>query len=407
MQVEIEKLTYGGAGIGSYNGKKVFVNGGLPGDVAEIEIITEKKNFCIAKIKKIISPSSHRIQPLCKIFETCGGCQWQDLDYKTQIKEKENILAETLIRIGKFREINLLPMDPSPSVYGYRTRLTLTTVKKKTHYKPAFFKKGTKNKIAINFCPIATEQVNQGIDNLKRYLRLLGSKGNLIHKVYIAAGDKNFGITLEMRKKQKMEKKGLSLFDLKLCDNEKQLDFSMGEMLFTFVPSVFIQANKDINLKMVNFLKQKIGKHKNGNTKTILDLYCGIGNFSLPLAKLSSSVVGVDSNHLSIKHAKINAELNHINNSTFIHSPVETFLENNNTSYDIVILDPPRDGAKNIIKHLSKIRPKRIFYISCNPATLSRDLYQLVLSGYSLLSVKPFDMFPQTYHIECIAELGI
>lgn len=403
-RIKIDKLSYGGAGIGASDGKIVFVKRGLPGDELEVIVRKDKKNYAVAEVLNIITPSSSRVEPGCPVFGECGGCQWQDLEYTCQLAEKQNIVVESIERLGKIDVHGVQPVVPSPLEYGYRSRIVLSLVKNGDGFSVCFFEEGSKRKIPIDYCPVANQQVNECIRKVSRFFstskQLPGTPG----KVYIVSGDNNAGITVLFRNKKSKFKMNLDPDSLSLTGKkETEVGFKMWNKHFISVPSLFMQSNTGVSSLMTDTLKQWV---TDCGAENVLDLYCGFGNFTIPVSDIADSTTGVDSNSLAINYARKNAYMNDTGNTVFITDNADSYLRTNKAYFDTVILDPPRDGAKVCAGLLSKMKPANIIYISCNPATLARDIAGLYSSGYRIRQVKPFDMFPHTYHIECMVLLG-
>lgn len=405
LKLKIEKLSYGGAGIARSDGKVIFVRRGLPGDVVEAGITRNKKSFSMAEMKRILSPSDKRVRALCPVFGKCGGCQWQDLDYEAQLIEKGNIVSESIRRIGKIEELHPEPVVPSPLEYGYRSRIVLSVIRESNGFSASFFEEGTENKIPVDNCPVAGDSVNSGIECISDFLKKDKRNASSINRIYVASGDHGTGITVLMRVNEKKVKRILDSRDLKLSGGpETEISLVNGGKKFLTVPSIFMQSNNFISRIMTDTLVQWLDE---SGADRVLDLYSGFGNFTLPACDIAGFVKGVDSDALAIKYARRNSELNGCSNTEFTRDNASAFLEKNRDYYDTVILDPPREGAKDCLGYLAEMKPETIVYISCDPVTLSRDLASLYSYGYRAKTVKPFDMFPHTYHIECMVLLEL
>ncbi|HEX3033875.1 MAG TPA: class I SAM-dependent RNA methyltransferase [Thermodesulfobacteriota bacterium] len=416
MELEIEKLTFGGWGIGRTGGKVVFVKGGLPGEVLNIEITNEKRKYAEAEIRNIIKPSPERIQPPCPVFDRCGGCQWQHLKYSSQLRSKEDILRETLERIGGLKEIEVEPIVPSPKQYGYRIRVTLSVWLEKRKYRVGYFEEKSLRQVAIEHCPIASEPVNRAISRLSKSLSSIKDPYYDLEAVYISSDGSTAHVSLvpgRMKENQgKLDSfcnrlgKLMTTESISIVgDNENEFEFNLLGLRFYLTPSLFVQAHKEINERLI---KDVIEWAELGGGERVLDLYSGIGNFSLHLAKSSREVIGVEVNEKAVRLAKKSAEANLIGNAFFKALPCELFVEEalvKDERFDLVVLDPPREGAKAIIPNLVQLSPEKIIYVSCDPPTLSRDLKMLRELNYRTIKIRPFDMFPQTYHIESVALL--
>lgn len=408
MQLRIESLSFGGKGVGNIDGKTVFVKDGVPGDLVEIQIIKDKKKFSEAVIEKIIEPSNHRVEPVCMYFDKCGGCQWQNVNYETQLTAKEDILRNSLERIGGLKDFTLEPIQPSEMQYGYRNKVVLSMWKENKKIHLGYNEENSSEKVSIDNCPVADAKVNSFIEDALSFLQNIEFENNKTTKAVISSGIENTCLTIQEKNIDEKiieikAKTGKSLA-CSLSKETNEFNFQILGYKFISLPSVFNQANYYINEKIVEHV---LNFAKTFKPKYVLDLYCGIGNFSLPFSSLAEKVDGVDSDRKAIRLAKRNARINEIKNVRFHNEKVENSLRRpQKKQYDIVLLDPPRSGAKNVIKTLIKLKPQCVIYISCDPATLSRDIKEMTLEGYKVISVKPFDMFPQTYHIETVVILS-
>ena len=415
MRVEIEKLTFGGAGMARANGKVVFVKGGLPGDVLKVKITKDKGSYAEAIIEEILRTSPERTQAPCPVFGECGGCQLQHLKYPSQLAAKVSILRETLERIGRLRGIEIEPIVPSLEEYSYRNRVTLSTWFQKGRYHLGFHEEGSRKRVPIEGCPIASSIINEAIFRLTKCLSSINAHYPLA-RIHIASDGKTAHISLvpfsekDPKKLNTLRdhiKKSLEIGNVSVAGHhEEDFEFTQSGLKFYSTPSVFIQSNREINERLVETLVE--WSDLKGHER-VLDLYCGIGNFSLHIAKRAREVVGVDVSAKAIKLAKKSAEADQIRNVIFDPTPAELFVEESlkrDDKFDLVVLDPPREGAKGILKGLVELSPEKIIYVSCDPPTLARDLKTLTEFGYKLIRIRPFDMFPQTYHIESVALLS-
>lgn len=415
MQVEIENLAFGGAGIAKKDGKVFFVRDGLPQDVLEIKIIKDKGRYAEAVIGSIVEPSPDRIKPECPVFTKCGGCQLQNLNYTAQLREKDHILTETLARLGGLHDISVEPIVPSPKEFGFRNKVTLSTWFYNGKWHIGYNQKGTNRKVPIESCPISTEVVDKTIRRISDVLKSLGDPHFPLDKIHISSNGVRSQTTLVPVHNRKGDTLKTLHRHLKRHEETENVSIAgIGEIGFEFsilgnkfmtTPSAFTQVNSQINELMINTVLE--WAEVNDET-TVLDLYSGIGNFSLPLARLAKEVLGVEISKNSIKLAKTNADLNSIENTVFQNASSEDaiqILNEEEEKFDLIVLDPPREGAKEIMDGLVGLNPKKIIYISCDPATLARDLKKLNQLGYEVQKIRPFDMFPQTFHIESVSLL--
>jgi len=416
LQIEIESLSFGGSGIAKEDGKVFFVRGGLPKDVLEINIIKDKGKYAEAVIAKIIEPSPDRIKPACPVFDLCGGCQLQNLNYPAQLREKEHMLKETLGRLGGLHDVPIEPIVSSPNEFGFRNKVTLSAWFYKGHWHLGYNQKGSTRKVPIESCPISTDIVDKTIKRVSQVLVSLGDPHFPLDKIHISSNGVKSQITLvpvHNRKgdtlktlhrhlKRHLETENVSIAGI----GETGFEFTILDNKFMTTPSAFTQVNSSVNEFLINTVLKWAELTEE---TTVLDLYSGIGNFSIPLARESKEVLGVEISKNSVKLANKNLELNSVKNIVFQNASSEdaiTILNDQEEEFDLVVLDPPREGAKKIIDGMVKLNPEKIIYISCDPATLARDLKKLNELGYKVQKVRAFDMFPQTYHIETVTLLA-
>lgn len=417
MLVEIEKLIYGGLGFARLDGKATFVRGGVPGDLLEVTVVKDKRTFAEARIERIIRPSPQRTAPKCPVFGICGGCQWQHINYGFQLKAKEQILAETLLRIGGFRDLDIEPIVPSPNEYGYRDRVTLSAWLEDRKFNLGYHEKGEFRRIPINRCPIASEEINSEIEDLKEFFSKDEYNSLPFNRINIVSDGKRAYVTFSRIPTGREgyvysgSKKGHELNqafkDLGFEDHEEHVfQFESLGLKFNSIPSIFIQANRRINEHLVSTV---LDWAKLEGNEEVLDLFSGVGNFSLHLAKSARGVLGIDVSKTAVSLARRNSTANMIENVRFVCSSVASFVANHSyqrAKFDLIVLDPPREGAMDIVEDLLKLSPKRMIYVSCNPSTLARDLKSLTQKDYKLEKIRPFDMFPQTFHIESVVLLS-
>lgn len=354
MQLTIEKLIHGGSGVGTFEGKKIFVPFTAPGDVVEARITKDHGNFAEAELVRVISASTERVSPLCPVFGRCGGCQWQHLSYASQLKWKRAIVVESLNRIGKLElksaEELVLPTQASPKQWHYRNRIQLHVRQEKV----GFYAPKTNEVVEFSECFIAHEQLNAEL-NEKR--------------VEISQRDR--GIQL-------------------------RLDES------TFFTQVNTEQNEFLRSELMAWVKTL--PHQK-----VLELYAGGGNFTFALAEAAQEVIACDIDVQAINLAKKRqSELKTAENIQFEAVSSEKLVEKlqkQRISLDGVVLDPPRKGASEVLPQVVQLQPQWMIYISCDPATFARDIKGLALAGYHLKKVQPLDMFPQTFHVEVMGLL--
>lgn len=406
ITLKIERPAYGGVFIGRHEGKIVMVKGALlQGETAEVAIESEKRDYLVASAVRILEQSPERADPPCRFFGLCGGCHFQHIPYKLQLEIKEEVLRDTLKRMAR------LETGLSPSLYAERPcNYRLRGQFKLSGNRTGFYKSGTRDIVDIDSCPLMTDELNSSYENAREITRGLNIK-----ELHITTGDISLAlirspegaISRSLRKKlstafQEAGFSGLAIESaLKptYLYNKKYITLPLDDIKYTISPMSFFQSNWSLNQDLVKLITRTLGLTKD---KKVLDLYAGAGNFSLPLAK-DAELTAIEENPYAIEDGKRNLEINGITGCRFIHSSAERF--DLREHYDILILDPPRPGltGKVIDKVLYRL-PDRIVYISCNPATFSRDMKKL-LNRYEIESIRMIDLFPQTFHIESLAFL--
>ncbi|NIP38430.1 MAG: 23S rRNA (uracil(1939)-C(5))-methyltransferase RlmD [Candidatus Dadabacteria bacterium] len=414
MKLKIEKLIYGGYGLVRTEDKVVFVKGGVPGDELSVNITEEKKSFDIAEIDEILKPSEYRVEPECEYFGNCGGCKWQHIDYEYQLRAKEQIIKESLERIAGIADCHAEPIIASSNRYDYRGRVMLHVDTIRGKHVVGFKEEKSDDLVPVSHCKISLQNISELIKKISKFLGKYNAKTLPIDKVFVSDFGSIPALTLSPKRNSSPEglvklyyylKERIQGADISLDGkDEKSFEFKVLGIKYISSPSVFAQANSDINEKLIKTLLKWADLKKEEN---VLDLYCGYGNFSLHLARKAKYVLGIDSNKKAIRFAIKNAKLNSVRNCRFEDWDVKKYLQRHKPAegLDLVVLDPPRTGAKEIIKSVISLDPKKILYVSCNPTTLARDLKELISAGYKFKKIQPFDMFPQTFHIESLTLL--
>ncbi|MBF0551280.1 MAG: 23S rRNA (uracil(1939)-C(5))-methyltransferase RlmD [Deltaproteobacteria bacterium] len=428
--IKISALVPGGYGLGRLEGKVIFVPGTLRDEVVEIEVIESKPQHSLAQLIKVIEPSPQRVSPRCPVFGQCGGCQWQHIDSTFQHLIKKDLLIDALTRIGKLNLPEEINLTPAASPWHYRHRLRLQVRGQGRQRRWGFFGPRSHVLIPITDCWLANSLVNQIIQQVSQCLPDLPGDDNLKEIEIVSSPEEGQGVVLcrftpGARPGNKSAWAGIA----DACPKVKALIVTTGDQVmivpgreadlrYTFYvanhqtkkdltyqlpPGVFTQSNLGMNQALIN-LVVKLARPRPGDI--VWDLFCGAGNFSLPLALTAGQLTGVESSSAAIQNADYNAGINGINNCRFLVSRVDRFLaglRQRTGRPTIVVLDPPREGASGLGHQMEKIRPDRIIYVSCNPATLARDAAHLHKAGYRLARLEVVDMFPQTHHVETIA----
>ncbi len=417
QSVQVERLDHHGAGIAYLKKKPLFIDGALPGEEVVTQLVEEKSKFARGKLIKILQPSDKRVEPFCPHYHECGGCDLQHLNYDQQLTHKQQTLRQ-LMRKFSGSDIELdAPVLGEQFGYRRRARVSLFVDKKTRHLNFGFRKKQSKQIAQVTDCPVLAPQLNVLLPEIYTALQNFKKPEQLGH-VELVLGDNGPCITLRhMNKLAEVEIEALVELakrhnaTLYLMPETDQLDLIEGEKPFyqetgvtvPFTPNNFIQVNQAVNRQMVSQAIQWLDPRKSDR---VLDLFCGLGNFSLPLAKLVNQVVGVEGVAEMVEKATNNASLNQINNAQFYHANLEQDFEGQTWSaekFDKILLDPARAGASGIIDQVSVLGAERVVYVSCNPATLARDSQSLIEQGYQLTKLGMLDMFPHTSHLESMA----
>ncbi|MFK5926267.1 MAG: 23S rRNA (uracil(1939)-C(5))-methyltransferase RlmD [Desulfuromusa sp.] len=417
----VETLVNGGAGLARYEGRVVFVPHTAVGDIVSCRVTKDKKKFLEAKLCEIIQPSLTRHPPICPVAGECGGCQWQHLPYSEQLLWKENLFRETLIHQCGVDPDIVLPIIPVANEWHYRSRIQIKCHHTHTGFETGFYRPKSHNVVCFKECPVIAPELNTLLNQLRlsinstvfaRYIPQidLGVDDCGRCSVVIHYSGHDMEALTELLNKENLAAalfiKSTSRNELKhICGNDSlQLVVDKPPILLKYAVGSFAQVNLEQNrllIDMVLKLAELTG------VEQVLDLYCGMGNFSLPLARRAKHVIGVEESAASVNTAKINGRQNNIDNVKFYNQSAKGALSQllKQNPIDLLLLDPPRGGALATMNELLTIPVKKIIYVSCDPQTLARDVKLLVNSGYKLLSSQPIDMFPQTYHCESVTLL--
>lgn len=395
--LKIDSLAFGGKGVGRTDRVVCFVEDALPGEEVRVRVTKTKKRYLEARLLEIITPSSYRQDPPCPYFGECGGCQYQIIDYQEEQRYKTLQVKESLQRIGGIRaEESTQEIIASPSEYYYRSSLDLKVVVDREKVSFAFVHRNNRDYVFIERCMIASRTINERLEQIKDDL----TKKNLEAGEYL------------LRIK---EDKSRILFCLKdgkgnsVIPAESTLRREWDGKAVIYSPAVFFQANWPVT----SFIIQEIEKRLSGADATCLfDLYCGAGLFSIALSPGLEKVVGIEKNRESFHFAVKSAAESEIEHILFYQGIAERVFPKiwDRFSYErnVVLLDPPREGChSSLLDFLASCgeRIVRIFYVSCDPPCLAKDLKILTEGGFGLKEIIPFDMFPKTGHIETLAVL--
>lgn len=419
--LRITGLANGGAGLARHQGKVVFVHDTVPGDLVRVRLRREKKRYLEAHLVEVLEPSTVRRQPPCPVAEECGGCQWQQLPYQEQLIWKERLFRDTLIRHCGVPEEKIQPIIPAPDQWHYRSRVQVKCHRTDSGLITGFYRRQSRFVVASESCPIMAEPLQRLLEALRNRLdqspfaaRIpqldltlddLGRRSAIVHYLGPSAQDlahdlQNLPVDADLliqpgRADRRFSVRGLGRHRLLVDSPALELVYRSGS---------FVQVNLAQNRRLVTRALELIDWQ---GTETVLDLFCGMGNFSCPIGRRAARVIGVEEASEAVDMARHNSRSQSFDNLQFLCRPAEGALTDlsRQTGIDIVYLDPPRSGAYQVCRELMKTPVPWIVYISCDPQTLARDLKPLLHHGYRLVSSQPCDMFPQTYHCESLTLL--
>ena len=460
LELTIESSGFEGTSIARHEGMVVFVEGAVAGDLVRARVFKTKKKHIEAKVVEVLKPSPERTAPRCKYFGTCGGCKWQHVKYESQLAFKQQHVIDALERIGGFKGVNVLPIVPSKEIFFYRNKLEFSFGNdpwleippsdgdsRTGGFSLGFHIPQRFDKILdIDECHLESELSN-GILNAVRKFALdndlpvytsipqAGYLRNLVIREGKNTGDVMVNIVTYDDRPEVMTKLSAELThefpeivtvvnninskraNIAVGETEKVyygggiITEKIGEHLFQVSANSFLQTNTRQAETMYGIVKELAGLLP---TDTVYDLYCGTGAISIYVAGAVKQVIGIELIESSIENARKNAEANGVVNCEFVAGDLKNLLtkdvgwKEKYSKPDVLIIDPPRSGMHpKAVEEVGEMRTPRIVYVSCNPATLARDLQLLARFGYSIEKVQPVDMFPHTYHIESVTRLTL
>ncbi len=445
LDVCIEKLSNLGYGIAKHNGFVIFVTDVAPGDKVRIRIVKKNKNFAHAIVLELLSPSPYRVKPFCPLQKVCGACQLQFIDYNYQLKLKKDIVADAVRSICG-AEIEIRDVIPSPKQIQYRHKIQYPVSETKSSIRAGYYKTGTHELVNIKYCPIQPTYCDEIIEFIRQNAKKCGISGynetehsGLLRHIVIRTSSLNqkslvilvvnaegvraefielarkiyteidniagVGINYNVRKTNLIlgEKteilEGDGFIEEKLCDR-----------VFKVGAKTFFQVNPYTADNIFRYVKEYISNHSQNSV--LLDAYAGITAFGICMADVAKKVVSVEEVKESVALADVIVRENKIKNVELHNKDAAEFFESElkkrKKGYDITILDPPRKGCtEKSLDYALQLTKEKIIYVSCNPATLARDLKYLIAQGCRVEFIQPFDMFPHTYHVESVAVINL
>jgi 23S rRNA (uracil1939-C5)-methyltransferase len=439
ITLKIERLSHEGRGVARNEGKIAFVDGALPGETVTAVYTSRRSQFDELNLKDVIVAAGNRISPPCAVAGICGGCLLQHLHPDGQLAHKQQVLIDQLKHTAHITQFEIIPAMASTSQsYRRKARLAVRYVHKKGEVLVGFREKANTFITNMNYCTTLVEPVGRLIAPLRKLLLSLEGCRD-IPQIEVAVGetacveteklDSVLRVTLTLRHLQPLSETDLDL--LKLFAEEQGIEWylqsggpetvarfwpqtgdaqlhyylpdELGDITMSFYPGDFTQVNAEINRRMIS---QAITLLDLQADDKVLDLFCGLGNFSLPMAKRCASVTGVEGSQDMVERAAINASNNQLANTSFYAADLFTSFDKDSWAvpeYSKLLLDPPRSGAIELVSRIRDLLPEVIVYVSCNPATLARDAAELEKQGYKMTHAGVMDMFPHTGHVESMA----
>ena len=439
-EILINNVSHQGEGIGRVENFAVFVPGAIKGEKIEVKITEIRKNFARGKLEKIILPSLNRVKPPCPVFNLCGGCHLQHINYKKQLEMKKEIVENVLSRIGN-QNIDVMPIIGMEIPWRYRNKGHFHLARENENITLGFYQSKSHDLVPVSRCLLFSQNINSLIKYLEKELTRQKitiynhktDKGNFrgivlreskytgeIMIIFITREerwylDENFLNNLIIAFPQvvslcqninKNPKMALFGKEFRILKGKTFIEDHIDSFKFKISPSSFFQ----VNVLQTEILYKKILEYANLSGKeTVIDSYSGTGTISIYLAGKAKKVYGLELQKGAVRDAWANGELNNLSNLKFISGKAESWLYKwiqRGEKAEVIVIDPPRRGcSREVLKNIIKIKPEQILYVSCDMPTLARDIKYITQNGYNIEEVQPIDMFPHTSHIECLVHL--
>jgi len=451
LELEIDRIAFGGRGLTRVDGLAVFVDGAVPKDRVAVRVVKKRKNYAEAKVLEVLEQSPHRVKAPCQYSGICGGCKWQFLGYDYQLLYKQQHVVESLNHIALMKNVIVHPTIPSDKIFGYRNKMEFSCAERRWLLPDELGQEdadagmalglhvpGTFNKVLdIDQCYLQPETGNEILRDVRRFIKgssmpVYGLRSHegfwrflvLRHSVandrwmvnLVTASEafdqvkpladhlvEKFPNIASVVNNIHSGKAGVAIgqYEIQLA-GKPVITESIGRFVFELSANSFFQTNTRGAERLYEAVKGYAGLK---GVERVLDLYCGTGTIAIYLADSAKEVIGMEVVESAVEDARRNCERNKVDNCSFIAGDVRNNLTQMTDNVDVMIIDPPRAGMhEQVVKQVMALKPHRIVYVSCNPATLARDLLMLK-EVYDLAEVQPVDMFPHTYHIEAIARL--
>ncbi len=411
ITLELTGMAHGGSAIGRYEGRAIFVPYGIPGEQVRVRIVQDKGRFAIAEVVEVLGESSDRIQPPCSYFGAgkCGGCQLQQIDYTRQLNFKQQIVRDQMARLGGLPDVTVHPTIASPEAYGYRSHATFHVA---SNGQLGFIKTDHRTVLPVDDCLLLSPTLRDSFENAKNRHFKPGTRirfqwGTEDQPIHFPMGSLTDDVAEPLvekpnqpsSRKAKHSRSAVSDQDVSKNLSNEAVHYMIKNRAFRCSAGSFFQVNLAQAEKLVELILERLNLQ---GSEHILDLYSGVGLFTAFIAAHAAQVSGVELFESAVEDAQVN--LDDYTNIELYVGRIESVLPRLGHNYAAAVVDPPRAGMDAAaLDALVQLQPQQIVYVSCDPATLARDAKRLTASGYTLRDVQPVDMFPQTYHIECVA----
>jgi len=402
LTLSLSDMAYGGEAVGRFEGKAIFVPYAIPGETVRVQVVSDKGRFARARLLEVVTPSPQRVSPLCPYFGVCGGCHWQHVEYQAQLDYKRSIVVNQLERIAGVSGAQVRPTLGMADPWHYRNHVQFSA---SDDGGLGFMAAGSHRVVSVERCLLMHGLIDDLYESLD--IELPGLR-RLALRAGVNTGERMMVLEMEGDEPPEVEVDLPVSFALLMSDGtavtllgSPYIHERLGDRVYRLSAPSFFQVNTQQAETLVALVRTYLNAAPDD---TILDGYCGVGTFALELARSAGQVIGIESSASALADAAANAA--GLDNVRFIQGPVAENLATLELTSPLAVLDPPREGlGPEVVAALARLAVQRMVYVSCDPATLARDIKGLLAAGYALREVQPVDMFPQTYHVEAVALL--